>query len=179
MMNCHAHYQKPPMKNEFGKFLETEMDAQRLNAAELAAQVGVDASLLSGFLNGKRTSCRTVTLMKIVGGISGDHEVQAKCLEAYFRDQCIKRIKPWVKVAPPGGQDNVVSTIIGEEPPDHQPESATDELLETLTRLRTPRAAVLALRDIAIGMDARHKFRAVIEGLAKFAREDLVAGSEA
>jgi PAS domain S-box-containing protein len=158
----------------FGTFLENELERQKKSGGELAAAMGIDGSLLSGFINNRRRSCNVETLMKMVRGISPDENVQAALLEAYFRDQCLEKYKPWIKVDP---ESPYAATVIQETPRSSNGDGAAGDpigqLAATLRALRLPNPVVRSFADIAQYLPGKHKFRVVLEDLGKFAREEL------
>lgn len=161
--------------SQLGTFLENEMQRQGLTANELAAQMGINRTLISNYVNDRRVSCNVETLMRMVRGIGHEEELQAALLEAYFRDQCIEKYKPWVKVDP----EAQWSSIIREEPPDSGArrgsgyDSEVASLARLLRQLQLPTKIIEAFADMARYMPGKHKFRVVIEDLGKFAKEEL------
>lgn len=152
--------------SEFGTFLENHMDQQEITTVKLAADMGIDPTLISGFTNNRRLSCNVETLMKMVKGISQDEKVRAGLLEAYFRDQCLEAYKDWINVDPANGPDpRPIKRVMDGE--DH----ALDDLVYELQLLRLPNAVLRALRDIARRVPEQPTFRVVVENMAELARE--------
>lgn len=155
---------------EFSNLLEAHSENRAVK--DIAAKMGVDASMISQFTNGTKISCRPDTLMKMVTGISEDPQVQADLLRAYFRDQCTKRYKPWIKVEPTEGP-----YAAGEEVILCEGQAEVDfyvRYVQTMRDLKVPKKLMEALMLIARGAEGRHKFRVVIQDLAQFAAEELL-----
>ncbi len=157
--------------SELSKFLEAQIKAQETTGQELAGRMGIDRTHFSQFLNERRKSCNVETLMKMADGISRNEVVQAQLLEAYFRDQCLPKYKPWIKV---DSEAQWSSTVIRETPHDKPAEADPITALATLLRsLQLPEKVVEGLGWISRFIPGRPKFRLVIEDLGKFAREEL------
>lgn len=154
-----------------GNFLTTELDRTSVTGIDLAARMGIDRTQFSRLLNGRVTSCNVETLAKMVQGVSEEPGVRAAFLQAYFRDQCLTRYKPWVSVDPEGP-----SSLLREEPARYSAPRTPDPeaaLLAELRALHLPHKVLEALMDIARFIPGRHKFRVVIEDLGNFARGEL------
>lgn len=156
--------------SEFSSLLENHTEGQSVK--DLAMAMGVDPSMISQFTSGTKISCRPDTLMKMVSGISPTPKVQAQLLEAYFRDQCTERYKPWISVRPLQKESGKTQ----ETAPDYG--DPLGQLTRTLRDLRLANDVIRALEDIARAIPGRQKFRIVVEDLGTFAREDLLNRSE-
>lgn len=168
------HYANAPdtsrRMSEFGNFIAAQTKAQKITGRDLAARMGIDSTHFSQFLNGRRVSCNVETLMKMALGVSSDDAVRAGLLEAYFRDQCLDRFKTWVSVDP---QREGAASVLREAAPE-PPYTPPIVLQRTVAELRLSYKVVEALIAIARAVPGRHKFRAVVEDLGRFAQTDLL-----
>jgi hypothetical protein len=157
-----------PHMSDLGAFLENQLESQKKTAVEMAATMMIHPTLVSGFIKDRRRSCNVETLMKMAAKISPDEAVQAKLLEAYFRDQCLPRFKDWIRVDSESKWSSIVREASGENTPEGK---ATRVLVENLTGL--PVKIIEALGWIARFIPGRQKFRVVIQDLGNFARGEI------
>jgi hypothetical protein len=146
--------------SRLGNFLQAHLEQTGRTAYAVAADMGIGATHLSRFINGHNTSCNADTLAKMATGISDDPHIQAAFLRAYFQDQVLPEMRPWIQVEPETGGDGQAARL-AEESPTYGQSSAVEQLRQLLLAQATPTDFVRNLQTIV----KRHPHYAVLADL--------------